>query len=82
LINCGGTIDIIELLQPEENITFFILDSHRPYDLSNVYSEKQVQILGDPAAEEDIPEYNDVYRDESVSQIITAPVLLAAFNFP
>ncbi|XP_024942736.1 cell division control protein 45 homolog [Cephus cinctus] len=65
MINCGGTLDIVELLQPSEDIIFFIADSHRPYDLCNIYSEDQVRILGKPDAEEDIPEYNDVFRDDS-----------------
>ncbi|XP_043673036.1 cell division control protein 45 homolog isoform X1 [Vespula pensylvanica] len=65
MINCGGTIDLVELLQPPESITFFIIDSHRPYDLCNIYSEYQIRILGKPDTEDDIPEYNDVFRDDS-----------------
>ncbi|XKL61945.1 hypothetical protein PGB90_001778 [Kerria lacca] len=38
LINCGGTIDIVENLEPEENVVFFIADSHRPTDVCNIYS--------------------------------------------
>ena len=26
LVNCGATDDIIEMLQPEDNITFFVCD--------------------------------------------------------
>lgn len=65
MINCGGTIDLVEMLQPPESITFFIVDSHRPYDLCNIYSEHQIRILGKPDIEDDIPEYNDVFRDDS-----------------
>ncbi|KAK2575020.1 hypothetical protein KPH14_008767 [Odynerus spinipes] len=65
MINCGGTIDLIELLQPPESITFFIVDSHRPYDLCNIYSEYQIRILGKPDVEDEIPEYNDVFKDDS-----------------
>lgn len=42
LINCGGTLDIIEVLEPEEDITFFVVDSHRPTDICNIYSSSQV----------------------------------------
>lgn len=42
LINCGGTIDIVELLQPPEDVVFFILDSHKPTDVCNIYSNGQV----------------------------------------
>lgn len=67
MVNCGATMDIVDILQPEEKVIFFILDSHRPYDLCNVYNEAQVQILGDINPDEEIPEYNDVFNDESVS---------------
>ncbi|CAL7947002.1 unnamed protein product [Xylocopa violacea] len=64
-INCGGTLDLVELLQPVESVIFYILDSHRPYDLCNVYSEDQVRILGKPDEDDEIPQYNDVFRDDS-----------------
>ncbi|XP_076302103.1 cell division control protein 45 homolog [Lasioglossum baleicum] len=64
-INCGGTLDLVELLQPVESVIFYILDSHRPYDLCNVYSEDQVRILGKVDEDDEIPEYNDVFRDDS-----------------
>lgn len=41
-INCGGCLDLVELLAPEENILFFVCDSHRPLDLCNIYSDSQV----------------------------------------
>jgi len=41
-INCAGTHDIVELLSPEEQHVFFIIDSHRPTDLCNIYSSSQV----------------------------------------
>ncbi|EAT40319.1 AAEL007939-PA [Aedes aegypti] len=62
-VNCAGCIDILELLQPDEAMTFFICDSHRPYDICNVYSESQVQILGAPKREEGIPEYEQIYQE-------------------
>jgi cell division control protein 45 len=42
LINCGGTQDIVELLEPQPEVVFFIVDSHRPTDVCNIYSESQV----------------------------------------
>lgn len=45
LLNCGGCIDIVDLLQPEEDVTFFICDSHRPFDVCNIYSDTQVCIF-------------------------------------
>lgn len=65
LVNCGGTIDIIELLEPEEHVLFFILDSHRPTDLCNVFSSSQVRIIGKADPEENIPDFDDVFREDS-----------------
>lgn len=42
-VNCGGCLDLVELLNPEDNILFFVCDSHRPLDLCNVYSDSQVR---------------------------------------
>lgn len=42
LINCGGCLDIVELLDPESDVQFFICDSHRPMDVCNVYNDGQV----------------------------------------
>ncbi|PSN57117.1 Cell division control protein 45 [Blattella germanica] len=65
LINCGGTFDIIEALQPEDDVIFFIIDSHRPTDLCNIYNNKQVKLLSKPEADEGIPPYEDLWREES-----------------
>lgn len=73
MINCGGTLDLVELLEPDDSVVFFILDSHRPYDLCNIYSENQVCILGKPDEDNEIPEYNDIFRDDSVCNICNMP---------
>lgn len=43
LVNCGGTIDLVDILQPEEDVVFFVLDAHKPTDVCNVYSDSQVR---------------------------------------
>lgn len=43
LLNCGGCVDIVELLQPDEDVIFFICDAHRPLDVCNIYSDRQVK---------------------------------------
>lgn len=57
---------MVDLLQPVESVIFYVLDSHRPYDLCNVYSEDQVRILGKIDEDDEIPEYNDIFKDDSV----------------
>lgn len=64
LINCGGSLDIVELLEPEEEITFFVLDSHRPTDLCNIYSERQIQLLWKHEDDNDVPAFEDVFSDD------------------
>lgn len=43
LINCGGTVDIVEILEPEEDVVFFVADNHRPTDVCNIFSNSQVR---------------------------------------
>lgn len=64
LLNCGGTLDIVELLEPDEDITFFVLDSHRPTDLCNIYSERQIQLLWKHEDDSDVPAFEDVFSDD------------------
>ena len=45
MINCAGTMDIVDFLDPAENLVFFIADSHRPTDVCNIYSDGQVRLL-------------------------------------
>eukprot|EP00911_Craspedida_sp_UC1_P000811 UC1_evm1s623 len=52
LLNAGGGIDLTEYFQagigqPNENMTFYVLDSHRPLDLDNVYGDENVLVFDD-----------------------------------
>lgn len=43
LLNCGGCVDILETLEPDDEETvFFVCDSHRPFDVCNIYNDGQV----------------------------------------
>jgi cell division control protein 45 len=44
LINCGGCVDLIDFFAPEEDMIFYVCDSHRPLDLCNIYSDSQVSL--------------------------------------
>ncbi|KAK7462004.1 hypothetical protein BaRGS_00038586 [Batillaria attramentaria] len=65
MINCCATIDIVEMLQPEENVCFYICDSHRPVDVHNMYNAVQVKLLMKSDDLSSVPEYDEVFRDES-----------------
>ena len=77
-LNCGGNLDLTEALLENDNeeddldhheIEIFILDSRRPLDLVNVYTEKPISVI---LKEEDdisldfdfIPKLEEIYRDE------------------
>ncbi|XP_071448319.1 cell division control protein 45 homolog [Hetaerina americana] len=64
LINCGGNIDIVESLEPDDDVVFFVADNHRPTDVCNVYSNGQVRLLMQPTSDEGIPGFDDIFRDE------------------
>lgn len=64
LINCGGNINILELLQPQEDVVFYVIDSHRPLDLDNVYNQDQVKILMKEGETLEIPDFDDIYASD------------------
>ncbi|XP_035826771.1 cell division control protein 45 homolog isoform X2 [Aplysia californica] len=67
LINCGASVDIVELLQPEDNVRFYICDSHRPVDIHNYYNAVQVKLLM-RGEELSVPSYDEVFRDDESSE--------------
>lgn len=64
MINCGATLDVIELLQPQDDVMFYIADSHRPIDVYNIYNGVQVRLLMKPDDTEPIPEFDDIFRED------------------
>lgn len=63
LVNCGGAVDIVEILQPDEEVKIFIVDSHKPSDVCNVYSRSQVRLIGKADENERIPDFDEIFRD-------------------
>jgi cell division control protein 45 len=64
LINCGGGAKLIELLQPEEHICIFVVDSVRPLELDNVYNQGQVHIVLREGEVLEIPDFDDIYDSD------------------
>ncbi|KAJ2607995.1 DNA replication initiation factor cdc45, partial [Coemansia sp. RSA 1365] len=46
-LNCGAQIDIQDLLSLRDGLSVMIIDSHRPFNLYNVFWHEQVQCLDD-----------------------------------
>lgn len=42
LINCGALIDLTEFFTPNDLVTFYVIDSRRPWNLDNVFGSPQV----------------------------------------
>ncbi len=42
-IDCGATVDLAELLSVSPEMLIYLLDSHRPYSLYNVFNNSQVR---------------------------------------
>lgn len=64
LINCGGGVNLVELLQPEEHINIYVVDSSRPLELDNVYNQGQIGVVLREGEELDIPDFDDIYGSE------------------
>ncbi|KAL5477053.1 hypothetical protein EMCRGX_G023795 [Ephydatia muelleri] len=68
LINCGATLDVQELLQPEQDVRIYIVDSHRPVNLDNVYNKDQVNILLRDGDVLEVPPFDDIYASDMESE--------------
>lgn len=66
LVNCGGTIDLVDLLEPEDDVIFFIIDSHRPTDLCNIYSNGQIRLMWQLEDDCDVPQFQDIFQEDEV----------------
>ena len=55
-------------MQPDNSLVqFFIIDSHRPFKLDNVYDQDQVTLVLREGDQLDVPEFEQVYSYEMVS---------------
>ncbi|RNA19681.1 cell division control 45 -like protein [Brachionus plicatilis] len=68
LINCGATLDLVEILQPPEETVFFLIDSLRPLEVRNVYNGVQIKIIvlqSELGVEQKlVPEFEEIFDEE------------------
>ncbi len=68
LINCGATLDLVEILQPPEESIFYLIDSLRPLEVRNVYNGVQIKIIvlqNELGTEQStVPEFEDIFDEE------------------
>ncbi|KAK2723133.1 hypothetical protein QYM36_001717 [Artemia franciscana] len=61
-INCGGTMDLVESLQPDDDIQIFVADNHLPTDVNNIYNTGQIKLLLKPKPTDNIPDFDDIFQ--------------------
>lgn len=44
MIDCGGTTELLELVSLSPEMIIYVLDSHRPYSLRNIFDNTQVNL--------------------------------------
>lgn len=68
MINCGGMVDTTLFIDPPVNVTMYIIDSHRPLNLDNMFSSTQVAVFDDNEDEVYMKELGEAYENVTVSQ--------------
>ncbi|XP_063676099.1 cell division control protein 45 homolog, partial [Bolinopsis microptera] len=65
LIDCGGNINVSEELVPLPDSQVFVIDSHAPYDLDNIYDGDVVKVVIPENFDLEVPRYEDIYEEDS-----------------
>lgn len=69
-INFGNLINLCQLLKPAENLTFYVIDSHRPINVYNYYKNHQIKLYVNKNEEElNIPPKSKIFlKHDSVEE--------------
>ncbi|KAJ1837779.1 DNA replication initiation factor cdc45, partial [Coemansia sp. RSA 2703] len=62
-LNCGGSVDIQDYVALRDSLTVLIVDSHRPFNLYNIFWNDSVQCLDDGDVEESMAELRAAFED-------------------
>ncbi|KAJ2360042.1 DNA replication initiation factor cdc45, partial [Coemansia sp. RSA 2610] len=62
-LNCGAQIDIQDFVTLREDLVVMVIDSHRPFNLYNVFWHEQVQCLDDGDVEKNMVELSQAFKD-------------------
>jgi len=63
-LNCGANIDLLDHLNPDEELNIYVIDSHRPVDVVNFFCDSQIFIVMKPEDIEAVPDYSDLHYEE------------------
>ncbi|KAJ2634932.1 DNA replication initiation factor cdc45 [Coemansia sp. RSA 1286] len=62
LINCGASMDIHDLINLRDTLTVVVVDSHRPFNLYNVFWNEQIQCLDDGDVADNMDELREAFE--------------------
>lgn len=62
LLNCGALIDLSQYLTPQDYVTIYVIDSHRPWNLDNAFSDNNIFVFDDGDIEEKLSEERRAYE--------------------
>lgn len=54
----------MEFLDPDESSVFFVLDSHKPTDVCNIYSDTQIRLLWQQEDDQNVPNFEDIFNED------------------
>ncbi|PVV04083.1 hypothetical protein BB560_001436 [Smittium megazygosporum] len=61
LINCGATVDLQEFIKLHDKLTVIVVDSHRPFNLYNIFWNEQILCFDDGDLEK-LEELKDAFN--------------------
>lgn len=62
MLDCGGSVDLNDFFQISSNVSIYLLDSHRPYTLFNIFNNSQLYIFDDGFIEDNIEHLRDAWK--------------------
>ncbi|CAO3590605.1 unnamed protein product [Absidia cylindrospora] len=63
MINCGGLVDVADILKLNDQMSLFIFDSHRPIHLDNIVGGNNVCVFDDDDENEKMEELINIYEE-------------------
>ncbi|KAG5440570.1 hypothetical protein PCK2_000395 [Pneumocystis canis] len=61
LLNCGALIDLSQYLTPQDHVSVYVIDSHRPWNLDNAFADSNIFVFDDGDIEEKLYEERKAY---------------------
>ncbi|KAL7751816.1 DNA replication initiation factor cdc45 [Sorochytrium milnesiophthora] len=63
LLNCGGVVNVQDFLSLNDQVRCYVIDSHRPYNLDNLFGNHQVVVFDDGEIEHDLRDERLAYEE-------------------